>query len=93
MPGVVVYKGQVLGVNSREYSFADRNTGEKVEGVAHRVFIYTDDESEPVMELRVNDELAVKCQQARGKTVEVGAEPRARDSRVVWHATHVKQIG
>lgn len=86
MQGTTVYRGRIVGVNSREYSFADRSTGEKIEGVTHRIYLLTDDESEPVVELKTNDEVAVAARQHQNKVVEVHAEPRARNNRVVWHA-------
>jgi hypothetical protein len=91
--GVAMYKGRVAGVNSREYSFADRTTGEKIEGVTHRLYLVTEDEPEPVKELRCSDDLATTARQHIGKVVEVGAEPRARNNQVIWHCTHIKGIG
>jgi hypothetical protein len=93
MAAVTVYRGRIVGVNSREYSFADRATGEKIEGVTHRVYVVTDDALEPVVELKASDDVATQARSANGKLVEIHAEPRARDNRVVWHALGVKASG
>jgi len=81
-----MYKGRVVGVNSREYSFPDRQTGEKIEGVAHRMFLRVGDGSEQVLEMRVSDELVPVALDDDMKMVQVEAEPRARNNQVVWHA-------
>lgn len=89
MAGHSVYNGRIVGINSRAYSFPDRATGEIISGTSHTIFLRTDDDAEPIMELRANDEVSVVARSHDGKSVAVVAEPRARDSRVTWHALSI----
>lgn len=85
-------EARVAGLNAKPYSFTDRQTGEKMEGVSRRLFVVVEDPQEPVIELTIPSDMALDIPLELGSLVYIEAEPRARNNRVVWSLVKATEV-
>jgi hypothetical protein len=84
--------GVVLGLRSRPYDFKNEQSGERVAGVAHRLFLWDTKAKEPV-EVKVPAELlGLVGTLEEGQLVELNVEPRASGNKVTYQFDSVEQV-
>lgn len=76
--------GVVLGLRSKPYDFKDDKTGERNNGVSHRLFLWDLANTEPIEVTVRADVLGMLEAIAEGQLVTISVEPRANGNRVTY---------